>query len=290
MADAQRGEVVRRCPPRRRSRSRRGAGPGTWRAETPQRASPDIAQHRQRAVRPADTRVADRVAWALRAALGTACGGVGRVQQQLPLAAVRRRRAAGRRAHLPSTRSTGSAACRRPRAGPARRPRGSHPRPGGRRACAASRPATPPRSSSSPSARSQVMSLTSEPCRRRPWKNRRRCRAGCAMAQRRDAASEREQRLLPLVELPVVPANAVVLAVGVVVPALRAAHLVAAADHRHALREQQRGQEVALLALAQRHEPPGRRSAPRRRSSTSCCRCRRRRSPRRWPRCASRRS
>ena len=37
-------------------------------------------------------------------------------------------------------------------------------------------------------------------------------------------------------------------------PFWRVAQLVAAADHRHALREQQRGHEVALLPLAQRDD------------------------------------
>ena len=44
----------------------------------------------------------------------------------------------------------------------------------------------------------------------------------------------------------------VVLAVRVVVPELRSPQLVAVADHRHALRQQHRRQEVALLPLAQR--------------------------------------
>ena len=52
-------------------------------------------------------------------------------------------------------------------------------------------------------------------------------------------------------QIPVGPADLVVLAVGVVVAALGAAHLVAAADHRHADRQQQRRHQVAPLALAQ---------------------------------------
>ena len=63
-------------------------------------------------------------------------------------------------------------------------------------------------------------------------------------------------------QVPVGPADLVVLAVGVVVAALRLAELVAAADHRHALREQQRRHEVALLPLAQLEHAPDRRSGP----------------------------
>src|SRR3712207_7389951 len=48
------------------------------------------------------------------------------------------------------------------------------------------------------------------------------------------------------------PGDLGVLAPGVVVAALRAAELVAAEQHRRALAEQQRGQEVALLAGAKR--------------------------------------
>ena len=89
-------------------------------------------------------------------------------------------------------------------------------------------------------------------------------------------------------QLPVEPGDLVVLAPGVVVAALGAAHLVAAEQHRHALREQQRRQEVALLARAQLDDRGvvGRR--PRRRSSRSGCRRCRRGCPRGWPRCASR--
>ena len=88
--------------------------------------------------------------------------------------------------------------------------------------------------------------------------------------------------------VPVVPGDLVVLAVGVVVAALGAAELVAAEQHRDALGQQQRGQEVASLAVAQRQDRPGRRSVPRRRGSTSGCATRRRGCPRRWPRCACR--
>ena len=57
-----------------------------------------------------------------------------------------------------------------------------------------------------------------------------------------------------VVEVPVQPGELVVLAVGVVVAVLRVAELVAGQQHRHALREEQRGDEVALLPLAQRDD------------------------------------
>ena len=66
-----------------------------------------------------------------------------------------------------------------------------------------------------------------------------------------ELGGEIEQRALVGVEAPVDPREAVVVAVRVVVPELRAPQLVSVADHRHALREQQRREEIALLALAQ---------------------------------------
>ena len=66
-----------------------------------------------------------------------------------------------------------------------------------------------------------------------------------------DATGEFEKIPPPLVELPVIPGQLRILTVGVVVALLRAAQLVAARDHRRALRENQRAPEVALLALAQ---------------------------------------
>ncbi len=65
-------------------------------------------------------------------------------------------------------------------------------------------------------------------------------------AQPDHRGGEVEQRPVDLV--PVHPADLGVLGVGVVVAALGAAHLVAVRQHRHALAEQQGGQEVALLA------------------------------------------
>ena len=54
---------------------------------------------------------------------------------------------------------------------------------------------------------------------------------------------------------PVHPGDLAVLAVGVVIAPLGAAHLVARGQHRHPLGQQQRGQEVALLPLAQPENP-----------------------------------
>ena len=71
-------------------------------------------------------------------------------------------------------------------------------------------------------------------------------------AQLDQAAHELEQRALVVVELPVEPRDLVVLAPRVVVAALRARELVAAEQHRHALREEQRREEVPLLPRAQR--------------------------------------
>ena len=64
-------------------------------------------------------------------------------------------------------------------------------------------------------------------------------------AERDEAAGERVQLARPLVELPVDPAELVVLAVGVVVAVLGAADLVAGHQHRHAVGEEQRREEVA---------------------------------------------
>ena len=84
-------------------------------------------------------------------------------------------------------------------------------------------------------------------------------------------------------------AGRVVVAVVVVVAALRPADLVAHQQHRRAERQQLDGQEVLDLAAAQALDRRVRRSVPRRRSSSSGSgRCRRG-CPRRSPRCASRR-
>ena len=57
---------------------------------------------------------------------------------------------------------------------------------------------------------------------------------------------------VPLEQAPVEPADLVVLAVGVVVAVLRAAHLVAHEQHRRAGRQQFEHKEVLDLAIAQR--------------------------------------
>ena len=102
------------------------------------------------------------------------------------------------------------------------------------------------------------------------------------MSRRVNSSSD----LLPLVQVPVHPGELVVLAVGVVVAALGPADLVAGQQHRHALRDEERGEEVAHLPLAQRVDRRVVGLALRRRSSRSRCRPRRPGCPRRSPRCA----
>ena len=60
-----------------------------------------------------------------------------------------------------------------------------------------------------------------------------------------EVARRGEELLLPGLEVPVDPRRAVVLAVGVVVAALRAPQLVTGVDHRDAGRQQQRAEQVA---------------------------------------------
>ncbi len=84
----------------------------------------------------------------------------------------------------------------------------------------------------------------------RPWNHRRRRKTGCAWRRAMSPAVKASRS--SSASRPVEPGDLVVLAVGVVVAALRAADLVAAEQHRHALRQQQRGQQVALLACPQR--------------------------------------
>src|SRR5581483_2970800 len=75
---------------------------------------------------------------------------------------------------------------------------------------------------------------------------------GMRLAERDQAANEGEERRARLAVRPVEPRQPVVLAVRVVVALLRAPDLVAAEQHRDALREEERGEEVALLAGAER--------------------------------------
>ena len=104
------------------------------------------------------------------------------------------------------------------------------------------------------------------------------------VAQRDQATGEGEEIVVDV--RPVEPGDRVVLAVGVVVAALGAAELVAAEQHRHAERQQQRRQQRPRLGGAQGDHARDRPSGPRPRSSTSGCRRCRRGCPRRWPRCA----
>src|SRR5690606_2607460 len=72
---------------------------------------------------------------------------------------------------------------------------------------------------------------------------------GVRPAERDGRADEAEERRLPLVEVPGVPVDLVVLGVGVVVALLRLRKLVAAEEHGDALREEQRPDEGALAPL-----------------------------------------
>src|SRR5215211_3880350 len=56
-------------------------------------------------------------------------------------------------------------------------------------------------------------------------------------AQCDDATGELKEMLMLRVEVPVVPADFIILAICVVVAALRASNLIAATQHRYALRE-----------------------------------------------------
>src|SRR5215472_13203195 len=58
--------------------------------------------------------------------------------------------------------------------------------------------------------------------------------------------------VLLVVTLPVEPADLVVLAIGIVVAVLRPAPLIAAAEHRHALRKKEGSQEIPTLPVTQR--------------------------------------
>src|SRR4051794_13442982 len=70
------------------------------------------------------------------------------------------------------------------------------------------------------------------------------------LAHRDQPAGPVEDLAAAVVLVPVVPGDLVVLTPRVVVAPLRSAALVAAEQHRGALREQQGGDEVALLAPA----------------------------------------
>ena len=100
---------------------------------------------------------------------------------------------------------------------------------------------------------------------------------------------EGEEHPRALVDLPVEPGDLVVLAVRVVVAALGVPELVAGEEHRHALGEEERGEDVPLLAVAQR-DTSGSSVAPSTPQFHEGCRRCRRGCPRRSPRCACGRS
>src|SRR2546430_180695 len=70
---------------------------------------------------------------------------------------------------------------------------------------------------------------------------------GLRPPEERHFLDEVEEVAFLVVELPVKPGELVVLTVRVVVAVLRVAELIAAAEHRHSLREKQRGDEIAAL-------------------------------------------
>ena len=61
---------------------------------------------------------------------------------------------------------------------------------------------------------------------------------------------KRAQLLFGLGDVPVEPTDLIVLAVGVVITVLRAAHLITAEQHRNALREKEGRDEVSLHSFA----------------------------------------
>ena len=141
---------------------------------------------------------------------------------------------------------------------------------------------------SRPSGLSQTMSLTS--AARRCAVPGRSCAGAAADARAgaRETLRESYERRVSLAQAPVEPGDLVVLAIGVVVAALRAAELVAGQQHRHALRDEAASRGNCASAARAARGSRDRRSALRRRSSSCGCRSRRRGCPRRWPRCACR--
>src|SRR5215510_7557186 len=65
------------------------------------------------------------------------------------------------------------------------------------------------------------------------------------------ALNEAQQVSISPSQIPVHPADLIVLAIRIVITLLRAAHFVAGQNHRHAMREQQDRSEVLALASAQ---------------------------------------
>ena len=154
------------------------------------------------------------------------------------------------------------------RARRARRPRRSRRRSAARRGSARRASSTSRRSSRRPTDRATRCRARRRRGCRRPWKNLRRRSTGWSFQMRISRRVNSRKSRCSGVQVPVGPADLVVLAVRVVVAVLRAADLVAAADHRHAEREHQRRHEVAPLTVAQLERRAGRRSALRRRSSS----------------------
>src|SRR5579883_1318687 len=74
---------------------------------------------------------------------------------------------------------------------------------------------------------------------------------GMVLAKRDQIAREIQQLAAVFVQIPVEQACWVVLVVAVVIAVLVAADFTSAANHRHALRDQKRGQKVALLPRPQ---------------------------------------
>src|SRR5262249_14301903 len=73
-------------------------------------------------------------------------------------------------------------------------------------------------------------------------------------ATQADQLAGEPQQLIAILGLPVEPRELVVLAVGVVVATLAVTALIAREQHRHALRQEQGGEEIAHLAAAQRKD------------------------------------
>src|SRR4051812_32471663 len=74
------------------------------------------------------------------------------------------------------------------------------------------------------------------------------------LAQAQDRAREFEEGGLLAGQVPIKPRQRRILAIGVVVAVLRMTELVAGQQHRHTLREEQRGEEVPLLPCAKRRD------------------------------------
>ena len=69
-------------------------------------------------------------------------------------------------------------------------------------------------------------------------------------SKRQQSTRERQHLLAFVIQMPIDPAQLVVLAIGVVVAVLRAPHFIAGREHRHALRKQERRQQIAFLPRA----------------------------------------